>query len=480
MFSTATNLAGPWSELKLLRTDPPSPDSYNTQHDFVLTVAGSEVTTHVYVGDRYSQWTQRGSGRNIFLPLVWQGREPVLRWCNTWSIDTATGRFTAANGDGADRLVRDAAEFRQAVSSAKPGTRIRLAPGTYPGGFDFRNLRGTANQPIVIAGADPDRPPVFQGGTAGLHFSNPMFVELKDLVITNMIGNGLNIDDGGSVETPARRIVLRRLRVSDIGPGGNNDAIKLSGVVDFCVEGCVIQRWGTGGGSGIDMVGCHRGVIQSNRFCHTDSTGSTGVQAKGGTSQIAVRRNRFENAGGRAVNIGGSTGRQFFRPALQPGQPHWEAKDILVEGNTFIGSGAPVAFVGVDGAVVRFNTIYDPQRWALRILQETQAPDFVPSRRGWFSDNLVAFRSSHWAEGGVNVGPGTAPQTFQFARNWWYCQDEPARSRPRLPVEETGGVYGRAPLFRDAPAGDFRLEPGSPARIAGAEALADSLPQSPE
>ena len=128
----------------------------------------------------------------------------------------------------------------------------------------------------------------------------------------------------------------------------------------------------------------------------------------------------------------------------------------------------------------RFNTIYDPQRWALRILQETQAPEFVPSRRGWFSDNLVAFRSSHWAEGGVNVGPGTAPQTFRFARNWWYCLDEPARSRPRLPVEETGGVYGRAPLFRDAPAGDLRLEPGSPARIAGAETLADSLPQSPE
>jgi hypothetical protein len=261
------------------------------------------------------------------------------------------------------------------------------------------------------------------------------------------------------------------LKIRDIGSRGNHDCLKLSGVVDFRIEGCVIERWGTGGGSGIDMVGCHRGVIESNRFGHTDTIGSTGVQAKGGTSQIVIRRNRFENAGGRAVNIGGSTGRPFFRPPLKAGEAHFEAKDIRVEGNTFMGGGAPVAFVGVDGAVVRFNTVYHPKRWALRILQETRAADFVPSRNGVFTDNLVAFHSRDWSEGGVNIGPGTAPQTFRFARNWWYCVDEPARSRPRLPAEETDGIYGQPLLFRDAAQGDLRLQPGSPARHLGAEAL---------
>jgi len=212
-------------------------------------------------------------------------------------------------------------------------------------------------------------------------------------------------------------------------------------------------------------------VIESNLFRHTDTIGSTGVQAKGGTSQLAVRRNRFENAGGRAVNIGGSTGRQFFRPPLKPGEAHFEAKDIRVEGNTFIGGGAPVAFVGVDGASVRCNTIYHPKRWAVRILQENRAPDFVPSRNGEFSDNLVAFDSRDWAEGGVNIGSGTAPRTFRFARNWWYCLDEPARSRPKLPVEEAAGVYGKAPMFRDAAHGDVRLQPGETASQVGAEAL---------
>jgi hypothetical protein len=95
MYATAKDLAGPWSDLKLLHTDPPNTDSYNTQHDFILPVAGSAATTYVYAGDRYSQWTGRGTGRNVFLPLVWDDGEPLLRWYDDWKIDVSTGRFSA-------------------------------------------------------------------------------------------------------------------------------------------------------------------------------------------------------------------------------------------------------------------------------------------------------------------------------------------------------------------------------------------------
>jgi len=95
MYATATNLAGPWSSLELLRTDPPSRDSFNTQHDFIFPVAGAEATTWVYAGDRYSQWTKVGTGRNVFLPLAWENDGPLLRWHNNWRIDVTTGRFSA-------------------------------------------------------------------------------------------------------------------------------------------------------------------------------------------------------------------------------------------------------------------------------------------------------------------------------------------------------------------------------------------------
>jgi hypothetical protein len=353
----------------------------------------------------------------------------------------------ALNLCAADVTVRSSTELRSALSKAVPGTRILLAPGEYAGGLHFANLRGTASQPIVIASSDQARMAVLKGGGAGIHLTDPAYVEIHQLVIAGWTGNGLSIDDGGSFDTPAHHILIRGLVVTNSGPSGNRDGIKLSGVSDFRVEGCTVEGWGTGGGSGIDMVGCHRGSIVSNFFRHTDTVGSTGVQCKGGTSDMHVFRNRFENAGGRGVNIGGSTGRQFFRPPLQA-TGNREAHNIRVEENIFIGSSAAMAFVGVDGAMVRSNTIYLPKRWAFRILQETRAPDFVPSRNGEFTDNAIVFHSTQWSEGGVNIGGGTAPETFKFARNRWYCVDQPSRSKPRLPAPEVDGVYGQPVNFR--------------------------------
>jgi hypothetical protein len=414
-----------------------------------------------------ARWTE-ATGQRTF-------SEGTLRLDLRWDHENTSSWFFVAREATLPPAVTvsNAAGLRLAVNAAQPGTRILLAPGTYPGGFFFANLQGQSNLPIVIAAADPEHPPVIQGGANGMQLSDPAWVELHNLTFTGATGNGLNIDDGGSFVTPARHLLLRQLRVTEVGPQGNRDGIKLSGVTDFRVEGCLIERWGSSG-SGIDMVGCHRGIIESNVFRHTPAAGSTGangVQTKGGSREVIIRRNRFEHPGARGVNIGGSTGLEFFRPPLEVGSEHAEAKDIQVEGNTFLGSTAPVAFVGVDGAVVRFNTIYRPERWAIRILQETTATGFVPCREGRFTDNLVAFHSTQWSAGGVNLGPHTDPSTFQFARNWWYCIDDPARSRPTLPAAEIEGAYGQPPLFRDADNGDFRLQPESPARQVGAEAL---------
>jgi len=95
-YTTAKTLAGPWAPIKVLRTDPPTQDSYNTQHDFIITVAGTEATTYVYAGDRYSQWTNSGTGRNIFLPLLFVNGAPEIKWVDYWWIDIATGRMHVA------------------------------------------------------------------------------------------------------------------------------------------------------------------------------------------------------------------------------------------------------------------------------------------------------------------------------------------------------------------------------------------------
>jgi Right handed beta helix region len=370
----------------------------------------------------------------------------------------------AANGNALATVTVDSRhELMEAVRTAKPGTKILVAPGTYAGGLSFNNLKGEAGKPIILAAADPQNPPVIDGGASGLHFTDPAYVELHDLVISKSHGNGLNIDDGGSYDTPAHHVVLRRIVVRDIGSDANHDGLKLSGLDDFLLEQCLVERWGKRG-SAIDLVGCHRGVIRGCTIRKGDPASANGVQMKGGSRDISLIQCRFENAGGRGVNLGGNTGLPYFRPKPQG----YEAKDITVEDCTFVGSMAPVAFVGIDGALVQHNTFYRPTRWLLRILQENQAAMFAPCRNGRFQNNIVVFRAGDVASV-VNVGGKTSPETFEFAGNFWYCEDRPERTQRiiQLPTAETDGIYGQDPEFKNAAKGDFELKPGSPAKIAG-------------
>lgn len=358
--------------------------------------------------------------------------------------------------------------LRQAALAAKPGDRIELAAGTYEGSLWLDGLRGKEGTPIVIAGADPANPPIIRGGAECIHLVAPAWVTLENLILEKASGNGLNIDDGGNESAPTPGVTLRSIHVRDIGPEGNSDGIKLSGLTNFTVENCAIERWGKGG-SGIDMVGCTNGLV---RDCVLRGggegavvRGSNGVQMKGGTRDVVVRSCRFEQAGSRAINIGGSTGLQFFRPKPRG----YEAAAITVEGCTIAGSDAAVAFVGADGATVRFNTIYHPSRWVFRILQETKGQGFVPCRRGIFTDNIVVLANP--AARNPNVGDATSPETFIFARNVWYCETDPPSSKPSLPSLEQDGQYGVDPRLKDPAKGDFIPAADGPAIKAGAASI---------
>jgi hypothetical protein len=385
-------------------------------------------------------------------------------------VVASTSVPTAAEG----AVVTSLDELRRAAGAAAPGTRIRVAPGVYEGGVHLEALRGTEGKPIVVEAEDVARAPVFRGGGTGLHLSRCSHVEVRGLEFEGQTGNGLNVDDGGRLEEPSEHVTLSGLVVRDVGPRGNCDGIKLSGLRAFRVEKCVVERWGDGG-SAIDMVGCRDGVVAECRFRRDAGPSSaSGVQAKGGSRDVVVRRCRFENAGARAVNAGGSTGLDYFRPPLAKWQgPRWEAKDLVVEGCTFVGSEAAVAFVGVDGATFRFNTVVRPGRWAFRVLQETRVEGFVPSRGGVVADNLIVFRSDAWSEGGVNRGGGTDVASFRFERNAWCCEDRPERTKDlvRLPTEERDGIYGVEPAFLDLERGEAKSPAKRPLDRVGAHAL---------
>jgi hypothetical protein len=196
------------------------------------------------------------------------------------------------------------------------------------------------------------------------------------------------------------------------------------------------------------------------------------VQAKGGSSDVTIRGCTFLNVGQRGVNLGGSTNPKVFRPQGAT----YEAKNVTVEGCRFVGGIVPVAFVGAEGGTVRYNTIYRPQRWIVRILQENTADGMVPSRNGVFERNLVVFRREH-VRAAVSAGPKTEPASFTFRDNLWFCEDHPAHIRPDLPAPEKGGVYRTDPGITVRDDGTPSAPSSGAARLFGADALPDPRSQ---
>mgnify|MGYP002783569694 CR=1 FL=1 len=329
-----------------------------------------------------------------------------------------------------EKIIRDAAELRAALKELADGTTLKLAAAEYGGGYAVANRRQ-----LHITALDPDKKPTFTGGNQAWHFSRCEGLQVSHLIIRRQKHNGLNIDDGGDRDKPVKGVTLRHLEVSDIGPQGNFDGIKCSGLTDLRIEDCHLHGWG---GQGIDFVGCHQAIIRDCVLKGKEGfSASAGIQLKGGSSDVTVQQCFFVNASPRPLNIGGSTGLEFFRPP----DAKAEASRITVKNNRIEGSECAAAFVGVDGCEFFSNHIIHPRKWIFRILQETRAPGFVPCRQVNIRDNRIEFQRAQ-VRTEINIGEGTAAETFVFSGNHWVCSDQPQASKPQLPVKETKGHYG--------------------------------------
>lgn len=336
-----------------------------------------------------------------------------------------------------DRVVGSQAELAEAVRTLKPGDVLLLQPGTYSGDITIRDVAGTANAPITIRGADPRSRPLLERAQEALHLSNCSYLRLQYLNVVNCSENGITIDDGGNLNTPAHHIIVEHVTISETGPQGNHNSLKLIGVDNVIVRACEFEGWS---GSAINMIGCHRGMVENCRFVGRESNKeSCAIQIEGGSSNILVQTSFFRWTGDHAIKLGGQTEAGLFRPAAAP----YEATDIEVAGNRIFGGQAAFAWVTADGGVVHHNTIVYPNGWVMDIQQGSDDKRFVACRNGRFTENMVLLdpRVSRI----VHLGDNTAPETFAFRSNAWYRTAGP---KPlRLPGPESDNVQGVDPVI---------------------------------
>ena len=342
---------------------------------------------------------------------------------------------------------KEFSNLQAAALQAKAGDTILIRKGIYGGGNFISNLKGKPSAWITITAAANEKV-IFRGGSEAIHLSDPEYVKISNLTFEDQTGNTVNIDDAASLESPAHHVIIENCIWERINATGNNDQLKISGLDEFTIRQCRFSN-GSAGGSLIDMVGCHKGIIENNTF---ENGGSNSVQAKGGTKDITIQRNKFINGGQRAVNIGGSTGLPYFRPQ----GVNYEASFIKVYSNIVIGGQSAFAFVGAINSEVVNNTIIKPERWAIRILQENKGAGFLPCSNNKLSNNIVITESVQPA---INIGGDTDAASFTFSNNLWFNPKNSLWTGPQTPVKELNQILNKNPMLKE---NSFEPEANSP------------------
>jgi len=386
-------------------------------------------------------------------------------------------------------------KFSQAQAVVKPGEAIRILPGTYTthatGKFmDFSDLHGTADKPIWIGGIPGEAMPILKGSKEAVNCLTSSYLVFHDITVEGATENGFNVSDGGKLldYNAAHHFVFRSLRVFNTGSGGNDDSFKFSGINNFWFfdneasnKAVLNTTAGDYSSSGIDHVGCQEAYIAGNYF--HDLRGNA-FQFKGGGYDADITQNLMVNCGERAVIIGGYAGLDGYRmhpdvrAAFEAGGPAYEATEIRVYSNIFIGTNAPVAFVTAKDCYFVNNTIINPERYFMRILHEDPIPEDKTERYvdGNNSYNTISNNIFYYGSLSENInhnGPSDAafhrlePETFTVENNLYFSTTNRAMDASFNFVPQVNAIIGQDPMFVDFDSNNFNLTAGSPAIAAG-------------
>jgi len=350
--------------------------------------------------------------------------------------------LSAAGARAAETTVYNVSQLRDALNAADPGDRIYMAPGSYTGRLWVTDVHGTADDMIEVVALDPTNRPVFTSDDAACFtLYNCSYVLVDGLIAEH---GGTPTQDANNIEFPhGSHMVLKNALSRDLDHDGNSDGVKFARSDNVLMYNCTVASWADGGSANDQMVS-RNSLMMRNLITFPDMTpnaGANGTQPKGDSYRNGYYKNVFLDGSSRCIQFGGAGG-----------VDGWEGHDMVAMGNVIDGGEAAAAYVSCQTCELSYNTIVDPTKWVMRILNEG---GWAETGTNTFKRNLVVYGPLSSIQ---NVGSGTRPETFTYAENYWYNRLDPAASIPALPGGQTDPAGGTDPQL-DA---DYRpLHPGA-------------------
>lgn len=97
-YMTASSITGPYSAEKIM-PGTQADFSHVSQTGFFIPVQGSQATTILFAGDRWSNFAGNGIGYNQWLPLSFDGASPVFHSLSQFDLDAGQGTWRVGSGN---------------------------------------------------------------------------------------------------------------------------------------------------------------------------------------------------------------------------------------------------------------------------------------------------------------------------------------------------------------------------------------------
>jgi hypothetical protein len=231
--------------------------------------------------------------------------------------------------------------IQAAVDHATPGTAIMVKAGTYNGTVLFKQENsGTATAPIWLISADgPQKAHIVAPthGAAAIGGGGVSNIVVEGFWVTGG-KNGIQFSQDGFTFT---KMISNIVVAGNLIEGAQQDGIKANGGSNVYIHDNVIRNGEAD--QGIDFVAVNNSSITNNEIYGI--TGSTGIFAKGGSTNDLIANNYIHDI----VNDGISMGNKMGDDPWMPGYTGYEAKNLTVTGNQVVNVGGRALIV--DGAI---------------------------------------------------------------------------------------------------------------------------------
>lgn len=355
------------------------------------------------------------------------------------------------------------ATITHALDSVADGSLILVRPGLYVGRVRIRGLFAqgvTVRSEVAYRAqlrADETVLTIFEAQGITLEGFDIAHLSPAAEAIVVQIQDALGDAPGGAEFTS--RITLRNNILHD---SYNNDILKINnGVQQITIAGNLFYNQGDSD-EHIDLNSVRDVVIEDNIFFSAFAASGRAVTGESssfivakdsngeddglvGLSGLTIRRNLF-------LHYEGSVGHNMVLLG-EDGHPYYEASEVLIENNLFLGDGAPIrapfGTKGVHNVVFRHNTLTGDTpggafAWRTNMEGENQPNDNIQLYNNIFSDPTGTMENFATAPVGETAG-------FTLNHNLYWNGGQP------LP----GGTEDMVQISADAAAltGDPRLNP---------------------